>query len=48
MSIPKLLAFFAAGSGLVLLFYILQALDRIHATLVALHEEFKKWNERSS
>jgi len=44
MSIPELLAFFAAGSGFMLLFYILRTLDRIHATLVALHEEFKKRN----
>lgn len=32
MPIPELLAFFAAGSALVLLFYILQILDKIHGT----------------
>jgi hypothetical protein len=48
MSIPELLAFFAAGSGLVLLFYILQALDRIHATLIDLQKELKNRKEKSS
>jgi hypothetical protein len=48
MTIPELLACFAAGSGLVLLFYILQALDRIHAILLALQEECKKRNETSN
>jgi len=48
MPIPELLACFAAGSGLVLLFYILQTLDRIHATLVDMRKELKKRTEKSS
>jgi hypothetical protein len=41
MSIPELLAFFAAGSGLVLLFYILQTLDKIRETLVDMKSQLK-------
>jgi hypothetical protein len=42
MPIPELLAFFAAGSCLVLLFYILQTLDKIHEILGDMKSELKK------
>ena len=48
MPIPELLAFFAAGSGLVLLFYILQILDKIHGTLVDMQRELKKLAGKSN
>jgi hypothetical protein len=34
MPVTELLIFFAIGSGVMLLYFILQALERIHATLI--------------
>jgi hypothetical protein len=47
MSVTELVVFFALGSALMLLYYILRALDRIHATLVDLHSDLKKQTEKS-
>lgn len=47
MPVPELLVFFSIGSGLVLLYYIVQALDRIHAALVDLHNDLRKRTEKS-